>query len=78
MIERKLIDFGYAGLYGVITTPSADHRVGGSPFLTLFQSASTDEHTHAPAQSIDVYGKAALIALRDSLLVALPIEESKT
>jgi hypothetical protein len=77
MIERKLINLGYADLFAVISVPSDDHPRSTSPVLTLFHLASTDEQAHTPAQSIELYGKAALVALRDSLLAAFPIEESK-
>ena len=64
---RKVIDIGWC-----MARIDAKERK-----LMIVSPAYTDEASYLPSESIEIYGEANLIALRDLLIEAYPLEEKK-
>jgi hypothetical protein len=72
-----LADLGY----GVARISAREGAIGQpytSPRLTIMIPSTTEEQTHAPAESIEIYGLAPLTALRDLLNQAIAIAHKGT
>lgn len=66
---KKLIDLNWS--VGVLK-----YEKNLSPILYICSPSASDENSFQPAESVAIYGKDALIALRDALNEAYPPETS--
>ena len=72
-MKNTAIVLGLDGVVAQLITIDKDDSFSGPHKLILFQRQIIDEHVCAPAQSVEIYGAAAIIALRDALVSAYPI-----
>lgn len=72
-----LADLGY-GVARVSTREGAVSQPYVSPRLTIMIPSCTEDQTHAPAESVEVYGLKPLTALRDLLNQAIAIAHKGT
>ena len=75
-MKHTAISLGLNGIVAQLYHSDKDDRTS-SPYthtLTLFQAQIATEGSCAPAQSVEMYGAASIIKLRDALLEAYPID----
>ena len=73
-MKHTAIALGWDGVVAQLVHSEKDDRTSKPHKLILFQQQILDEHVCAPAQSVEIYGAAAIMALRDALVKAYPIE----
>jgi len=72
------ITFPYFGVVGNIALLEVDTKGRMSDKLVLLAASSADEGVHTPAESFTLTQSGALIALRDALIAAYPLEKEPT
>lgn len=61
------------GVHGPLAQISQNDKIPAHDRLLIADMATTEEGAHAPAASIQVFGRPALLALRDALLSLYPV-----
>jgi len=67
----KALSLGYEGVAAQFIKDNYSAR------LIIFNAAETDENGHTPASTASVYGKDALILLRDLLNEEFPVQAAE-
>lgn len=73
-MKHTAIALGWDGLVAQLVHSDKYDRASKPHKLILFQQQILEEHVCAPAQSVEIYGVAAIMALRDALVAAYPLE----